>query len=168
MAKITTAGGDSCPYLQISINITGGVVTFDATKDIVVPFLQNITINNSTNIYSYNIFCADEQKITTTASNSIETTAVLDDVVWFGDAAVPVALDAQSYGILKLASNKQLVAFKLWLNDADGTAAAGSGKTNVTGYGYISGVAPTASAQAPIWISPLTIAVDGNLTYTKL
>ena len=105
-------------------------------------------------------------KITTTASNSIETTAVMDDGVWFGDGP-DVALDAQSYGILKIAGDKMLVGFKLYLNDADGTAATGSGKPYITGYGYISGVAPTASAEAPIWTSPLTIAVDGNIIWQR-
>jgi hypothetical protein len=32
------------------------------------------------------------------------------------------------------------------------------------GKGYITGLAPTISASAPVWVSPVTITVDGEFT----
>jgi hypothetical protein len=36
-----------------------------------------------------------------------------------------------------------------------------------TGVGYISSLAPTVSPEAPVWVSPMTLAVDGDMTVGK-
>ena len=59
-----------------------------------------------------------------------------------------------------MSNNKNKVEFSLYLGDNDdGT----NGKT-ISGEGYITGLAPTVSADAPVWVSPITITVDGEYT----
>jgi hypothetical protein len=43
------------------------------------------------------------------------------------------------------------------------TSTGGAGKT-ITGVAYITGLAPTVSADAPVWVSPVTLTVTGNYT----
>ena len=42
--------------------------------------------------------------------------------------------------------------------DLDGTA----GKRFYQGTGYITSIAPTVNPEAPVWVSPMTIAVTGD------
>jgi hypothetical protein len=59
-----------------------------------------------------------------------------------------------------MSNDKTLVNFSLYLGD---TSASAEGKT-ISGEGYITGLAPTVSADSPVWISPITITVDGSYT----
>jgi len=44
-------------------------------------------------------------------------------------------------------------------DESDGS----TGKT-ISGKGYITGLAPTVSADSPVWVSPITITVTGDYT----
>jgi len=66
-------------------------------------------------------------------------------------------------GIIGLSTQKVLVDFDLFLGKTDG----GAGGTTMSGKGYITGLAPTVSADAPVWVSPITITVDGEYTITQ-
>jgi hypothetical protein len=59
-----------------------------------------------------------------------------------------------------LSKNKIKVVFELYLGDTDSGAA---GKT-ISGSGYVTGLAPTVSADSPVWVSPVTITVTGDFT----
>jgi len=69
-------------------------------------------------------------------------------------------LPADVLGIFGMSNAKTLVNFSLYLGD---TSASAEGKT-ISGEGYITGLAPTVSADSPVWISPITITVDGSYT----
>jgi hypothetical protein len=67
---------------------------------------------------------------------------------------------AKTKGIFGLSKDKELVSFALYMGDeSDGSA----GKT-VSGSGYVTGLAPTVSADSPVWVSPFTITVTGDYT----
>jgi hypothetical protein len=53
-----------------------------------------------------------------------------------------------------------LVEFQLYLGD---TSTGSAGKT-LGGFGYITGLAPTVSADAPVWVSPVTLTISGDYT----
>lgn len=67
---------------------------------------------------------------------------------------------ATAFGVFGLSVNKSKVSFSLYLGDTDGGS---TGKT-ITGSGYITGLAPTVSADSPVWVSPITITVTGEYT----
>jgi len=67
---------------------------------------------------------------------------------------------AVAAGIFGLSKDKTLVDFTLFLGK---TSAGAAGKT-ITGNGYITGLAPTVSADSPVWVSPITLTVTGDYT----
>jgi hypothetical protein len=153
MARITVNTTGTQPILLVSANIANV-----NANSLSVTCLQDITVTNSTGIYSYTDFCStDMNKITTPADNEISTNMVLDGTVYFGNAGA-TANTAPFYGVAGLSENKVNISWKLFLN---GNA---NGAYYYTGTGYISSLAPTVAPENPVWISPMSIAVDGAIT----
>ena len=153
MARITVNTTGTQPILQVSTD-TSNV----ANAALSVTCLQDITVTNSTGIYSWTDFCStDMNKITTPADNEVSTNMVLDGLVYFGNANA-TANTATYYGVAGLSENKVNISWKLYLN---GNA---NGAYYYTGTGYVSSLAPTVSPEAPVWVSPMSIAVDGTIT----
>lgn len=153
MARITVNTTGTQPILLVSTD-TSNV----ANASLAVTCLQDITVTNSTGIYSYTDFCStDMNKITTPADNEISTNMVLDGTVYFGNSSAGNTT-AAFYGVAGLSENKVNISWKLYLN---GNA---NGAFYYTGTGYVSSLAPTVSPEAPVWISPMSIAVDGQIT----
>lgn len=153
MARITVNTTGTQPILQVSTD-TSNV----ANAALSVTCLQDITVTNSTGIYSWTDFCStDMNKITTPADNEVSTNMVLDGLVYFGNASA-TANTATYYGVAGLSENKVNISWKLFLN---GNA---NGAYYYTGTGYVSSLAPTVSPEAPVWVSPMSIAVDGTIT----
>jgi hypothetical protein len=86
---------------------------------------------------------------------------VLDQVSFFGSNTSAVSASvAPEKGIFGLSKFKTKINFSLFLGNTD---SGGAGKT-ITGAGYVTGLAPTVSADSPVWVSPITITVDGDYT----
>jgi len=156
MAYIYPAPGVS--GVQATLNIE---IEADATNDsLLVPALQDITVNAANDVFTWTQLDATaKQQIATTSTNSLGMNLVLDGDSFFGDG-VSASTTASGKGIFGMSTAKSKVEFSLYLGDNDdGTA----GKT-VSGVGYITGLAPTVSADAPVWVSPITITVDGEYT----
>lgn len=153
MARITTNTTGTQPVIEISTD-TSNV----ANAALSIVCLQDITITNSTGVYSYTTFCTpDMNKLSTPADNEISVNMVLDGEVYFGNSSA-TANTAANYGVSDISINKIPVSFKVYYN---GTA---NGAFYTEGVGFVTSLAPTVSPDAPVWISPLTIAVDGSLT----
>ena len=136
-------------------------VSADATNDsLSVPSLQDITVNAANDVFTWTqLDTGSKKQVATTATNSISMNLVLDQETFFGDGT-SAAGTASLKGIFGMSTDKDLVEFSLYLGDeSDGTA----GKT-ISGTGYITGLAPTVSADAPVWVSPITITVTGDYT----
>jgi hypothetical protein len=154
MAQMTTNTTGTQPVLEIKVLGDTAVLT--------VPCLQDVTINASTGVYSYTAFCsADVKKLTTPGDNAIETNVVIDDVAFFGDATA-TANSAPRLGIFGISQNKVEIEFTLyWAGKTAGDDYIS------TGTGFISSLAPTVSPEAPLWITPMSIAVNGSMTTSK-
>lgn len=165
MARITTNTSGTQPSIVITSNvsISGNDYTpnFNTSDDIIVPQVQDLTVTNSTGVYSYTTFSdRDTRKLSTPADNTISTNVVIDDTTWFG-SGTPATGNAQSQGLQYISSNKVLVGFKMYWNDDDGV---GAGARYRQGVGFITNLAPAVSPDAPVWVTPLEIAVDGFYT----
>lgn len=153
MARITVNTTGTQPILQISLD-TSNV----ANAPLSVTCLQDITITNSTGVYSYTDFCnTDMQKLTTPADNEVSTNLVIDSLGFFGNVAAGNTTAAY-YGVAGISGAKKEISWKLFMN---GNA---NGALYYTGTGFISSLAPTVSPEAPVWVTPLTIAVDGSMS----
>lgn len=137
---------------EVTLTISVNGVTADTGMS--VPALQDVTINNANDVFTWTTLdYGSKRQIATTATNSLGMNIVLDETTFFGNAAAG-ATTAAYLGIFGLSKNKTFVDFDLFI---------GEGRT-VSGSGYITGLAPTVSADSPVWISPITLTVDGDYT----
>ena len=147
MAYINVSAPTTRAVLQIS---TASIA--NTTSGYVVPALQDITINNANGEFRWQqLDNVSELVVPTVSSNSITGNFVLDPTVFFtGSAGVD--------GLFDLSADKAKVYVRVYFNGLF------TGAKFVSGSGYITNLAPTTNPGAPVWISPLTVSVDGELT----
>lgn len=154
MAYIYPAPGVNGVQATLTISIAAN----GSDTGYTVPALQDVTVNAANDVFTWTqLDSASKLQIATTATNSLSMNIVLDQTAFFGDGTTP-ATDADHKGIWGLSTDKDLVDFDLYLGD---TSTGGNGKT-ISGQGYITGLAPTVSADQPVWVSPITITVTGD------
>ena len=157
MAYIYPAPGVPTKQSTLKISVAANSAS---TPELTVPALQDVTVNASNDTFSWTqLDKGSKLQIATTATNSLSMNIVLDQTVFFGDAT-EVSGEADFKGIFGCSTAKDLLDFELYLGD---TSAGAEGKT-ISGKGYITGLAPTVSADSPVWVSPITITVDGDYT----
>lgn len=122
-----------------------------------VPALQDVTVNAANDVFTWTqLDQTAKLQIATTSTNSLSMNIVLDQAIFFGTGNDTDT--AEGLGIFGLSVNKNKIDFELYLGDTDDGS---SGKT-ISGSGYVTGLAPTVSADAPVWVTPITITVDGE------
>lgn len=173
MARITVNESGTYPVILLSTTIGNTAQleagNIDAANVLAVTCLQDVTITASTGIYSYVDFCSpDINKLTTPADNEVSMNVVIDPTVYFG--ANIANTGASDRGLAVISQNKIPVQFLcVWnynLNYANIVGGNISNLSNVyysSGKGYITNLAPTAAPDAPVWVTPVTIAVDGTM-----
>ncbi len=161
MAYIYPAPGVASAEVVLTVSVASN----GADPGLVVPALQDITLNAANDVFTWTQLDETAKlQIATTSTNSISMNLVLDQATFFGtgdgaDAGSDINR-ADEYGLFNLSKDKVKIDFDLYLGDTD---SGGSGKT-VSGSGYITGLAPTVSADSPVWVSPITITVTGEYT----
>ena len=151
-------------YINPSPGVSGKQVTLTLFVDGVsgdpgmsLPALQDVTVNNSNDVFTWTQLDSGSKKnVATTATNSLDMNIVLDELTFFGNAAA-TANTAAKLGVFNLSKNKSYVDFNLFIGDG----------VTISGLGYVTGLAPTVSADAPVWVTPITITVDGDYTVTS-
>ena len=149
MSYINPSPGVTGREVTLTLSVNG--VTADAGMS--VPALQDVTVNNANDVFTWTqLDVGSKLQLATTATNGLDMNIVLDEVTFFGSN--PSGVTAAELGVFGLSKNKTLVDFDLFI---------GEGRT-ISGSGYVTGLAPTVSADAPVWVSPITITVDGDYT----
>lgn len=140
---ILSAAGSTNPILTLKVN---GV-----TGDLDIPSLQDVTINNGRDVFSWSQLNESAKlQVPTTSTNSISTTIVVEEKTFFGDALATTG-SAAKLGIFGLQNAATKVNFEINL-----------GAKVISGVGYITGLAPTVSADSPVWTTPVTVTVSGE------
>jgi hypothetical protein len=141
------------------VQMTLAVKVSTDTASLSVPAVQDITINNANDVFTWTqLDSGSKQQVPTTATNDLSFNIVLDQTAFFGSG---IGADvAVKDGLFGLSKNKQLIQFTLYLGD---TSTGAAGKT-LTGNAYVTGLAPTVSADSPVWVSPVTLTVTGDYT----
>lgn len=151
MARITTNTTGTQPVIKISMSS-------DMSSAITVPFVQDLTVTNATGVYSYTTFdVADQQKLSTPANNEIATNIVIDEDAYFGTTG-STGTTAAAKGLVNLSGAKDRLHFEVYYNGES------TGSRFTKGQGFITNLAPKTSPTAPVWVTPLNIAVDGGFT----
>ena len=159
MARITTNTTGTQPVIVIGLT---GANLADANVSITIPYIQDLTITNSTGVYAYTDFTdVDQRKLSTPADNKLSTNVVVDNIAYFGNSSA-TANTAAAFGIASLSTNKNTLDFKVYWN---GTAA---NAYFYSGSGFVTNLAPKTSPTAPVWVTPLDIAVDGAFTVAQV
>ena len=129
---------------------------------LLIPSLQDVTVNAANDVFTWTqLDAAAKKQIATTSTNSLGMNLVVNQGSFFGTGTNPTTTAAGA-GVIGLSTQKALVEFDLYMGDeSDGTA----GKI-LNGTGYITGLAPTVSADSPVWVSPITITLDSDYTIT--
>ena len=155
MSYIYPAPGNS--GAQVTLKVYAVSKATDATG-LAIPALQDVTLNAANDVYTWTqLDSASKLQIATTATNSLGMNLVLEEASFFGSGS---GSTAAAKGIFGLSKDKTIVEFELSMGDnSDGTA----GKI-ISGKGYVTGLAPTVSADSPVWVSPITITVTGDYT----
>lgn len=173
MARITVNETDTHPMILISTTVGNGTQlaagNISGTDVLKVSCLQDVTITASTGIFSYVDFCSpDTNKLPTPADNEISMNIVIDSDIYFGANIANVG--ASDQGLAQLSQDKVPVQFLcVWNYDAsvanvtNGNIANLSNVYYSSGKGFVSSLAPTAAPDAPVWVTPITIAVDGTM-----
>jgi len=154
MAYIYPAPGVTGSEVTLTLSDNSGTLT----GDLVMPALQDVTVNAANDVFTWTQLDETAKlQVATTSTNSLAMNLVLDQDTFFGTGA---AGTLAGQGLFDSSVNKTLVDFDLFLGK---TSSGGAGKT-LSGSGYITGLAPTVSADAPVWVSPITITVTGEYT----
>lgn len=144
----------------VQATLTISVASNGSDSGMSVPALQDITVNAANDVFTWTqLDSTAKLQIATTSTNSLSGNIVLDQTTFFGDSTATSGTAAK-VGIFGLSNDKTKVAFELYLGDTDGGT---TGKT-ISGEGYVTGLAPTVSADSPVWVSPFTITVTGEYT----
>jgi len=162
MAYINPASGTTS---QIVLKIQAGNLlgnTTIASGNITVPALQDVTVNNSNDVFTWSQLDATaKQQVATTSTNSLAMSLVVDPTTFFGTNVSAAQSDTTaSQGIMGLSRNKTLVTFSLKMQE-------GATDYYLKGQGFVTGLAPTLTADAPVWVTPATITVTGEYTVSS-
>lgn len=154
MAVINVSAGSEA-VLELApvgeIAVAGNVLT--------VPYMQDITITNSTGVFRWQTLdSTSESAAATPATNQISLNVVVDDDAFFGDAALSANGAVIETGIFGVSNSKTKVSFRAYFDGTD------SGSKYLEGNAFISGLAPTVNPGAPVWVTPVTLEVDGDFT----
>lgn len=165
MAYINPAPGTSSQIVLELDKASAATITGDpptaialSASLITVPALQDVTVNNANDVFTWSQLDATAKKqVATTATNSIDLNLVVDDAIFFGTTLNAASTNTTAeQGLMGLSRNKTKIAFALKMRENS------SADRWLVGQGYITGLAPTLSADAPVWVSPVTITVDGE------
>lgn len=158
MAYINPAPG-TANQVVLTIEVASSDSDITQTTPLTVPALQDITINASNDVFTWSQLDSTAKKqVATTSTNSISMNCVVDDATFFGTTLASVVTDTiAAQGLMGASRNKTLINFSLKF--LEGTA-----DRYIKGVGYITGLAPTVSADSPVWVTPITITVSGEYT----
>ena len=141
----------SAPTSNAIVQIATATIASTSTGYI-VPALQDVTINNAAGVFNWTQLDTFAQlAVSTPATNSITANMVLDSTTFFtGSNSVA--------GLFDLSNDATEIQFRVYFN------GRGAGSKYVSGSGFITNLAPTVNPTAPVWVSPITISVNGDLT----
>ena len=128
-----------------------------ATNGFVVPLVQDITVTASPGTVRYSTLdSTSSSAFTTVNENEVSFNMLLDDDAFFGLANT--VNKVVNDGLFTTSTSKTEIHFSV--------AFEGDTSTDnyIKGQGFIGGLAPNASLEQAVWISPGTIIVNGELT----
>ena len=158
-------GPGSSNQIVLTLDVADSVtdVTQSATP-LTVAGLQDVTVNASNDVFTWSqLDKTAKQQVATTATNSLSMNLVVDDAIFFGTSLSAAATGTiAEQGLMGCSRNKTLINFILKFVESGSNQSTAD--RFIKGVGYITGLAPTVSADSPVWVTPVTITVSGEYT----
>ncbi len=157
MAVINVTSGNQAILTlgNTALNAATGVIT----AGMQVPFVQDITVNATPGTVRYSTLdSTSSSAFTTVNENSISLNVLVDEAVMFGTPGNTTNSVAKN-GLLPTSIAKTEVFFSVSV-----TGSGTAGDINLNGKGFIGGLAPSASIDGAVWLSPMEIIVNGELS----
>ena len=151
------AVNETAEFVRLDINASGtfadaNAAMADTANVMTVPALQDITVNATPGTFEWQqLDSLSSQIVTTPSTNSLSVNMVLDPTTFFDGAG-------STDGIFDITNAKTEVYFRMYWQGAVST------DRYIEGSGYLSGLSPTVSATAPVWVSPIEVLVTGSYT----
>ena len=157
-------GPGSSNQITLSLDVASDSSDVTQAAAISIAGLQDITVNASNDVFTWSQLDSTAKKqVATTATNSISMNLVVDDALFFGTSLTAAATGtAAEQGLMGFSRNKTLINFILKF--VEGGSNQATADRYIKGVGYITGLAPTVSADSPVWVTPVTITVSGEYT----
>lgn len=156
MATINVTAGSQA---ILTLGNTQPLATPGAAGSLSIPFLQDVTISAAPGTVRYSTLdSSSSSAFTTVNENSVSCNMLVDDLVMFGNSSATTNSVALN-GLFETSKAKTEIHFAV---SFEGTGTTGD--TFWRGTGFIGGLAPTASIDQAVWISPMEIIVNGELT----
>ena len=156
MAVINVTSGNQAILTlgNTALNAATGVIT----NGMQVPFVQDITVNATPGTVRYSTLdSTSSSAFTTVNENSISLNVLVDEAVMFGSSNITNSVAKN--GLLPTSIAKTEVFFSVSV-----TGSGTAGDINLNGKGFIGGLAPSASIDGAVWLSPMEIIVNGELS----
>ena len=154
MAVINITAGSQA---ILTLGNTSALAIPGAAGGLALPTVQDVTVNAGTQTVRYSTLDSSASSAFTTVNeNEVTLNMLVDEEAFFGSANSTNLV--ANVGLLTQSINKTETFFTVAFEGAD------SGDYYISGKGFIGGLAPSASIDAAVWISPMTIVVNGELT----
>ena len=128
------------------------------TNGLEVPLLQDVTVSTSPGTVRYSTLDSTASSaFTTVVENEITFNMLLDETTFFGDGS-DANNTVKNVGLWSTSNSKTEIFFSIAFEGKASTDYYFAGK------GFIGGIAPTASIDQAVWLSPGSIIINGNLT----
>ena len=155
MATINVTAGSQA---ILTLGTSQAMARPGGTDGLVVPLRQDLTISATPGTVRYSTLdSSSSSAFTTVNENEVSFNMLVDEAVMFGTGG-STANDIADNGLFTTSKNKTQINFSVAFEGADSTDHYWEG------VGFIGGLAPTASIEGAVWLSPGSIIVNGELT----
>ena len=156
MAVINVTSGSQA---VLTLGTTDAMSLPGGTDGLIIPLMQDVTVSATTGTVRYSVLSSPSSSAFTTVNeNSVTLNMLLDGAVFFGDGA-SATNTITNKGLLETSIDKTEIFWSVAFNEGNTT-----GEYYVKGKGFLTGLTPTSSMDAAIWISPMEIVVNGEIT----
>ena len=155
MAVINVTSGSQA---VLTLGTTDAMSLPGGTNGVIIPLMQDVTVSATTGSVRYSVLSSPSSSAFTTVNeNSVTLNMLLDGAVFFGDGTSTNTITNK--GLLETSIDKTEIFWSVAFNEGNTT-----GEYYVKGKGFLTGLTPTSSMDAAIWISPMEIVVNGEIT----
>jgi hypothetical protein len=151
------------------INVSGSTVeatvvisdkgsSYSASTSLTLLNLNDISLTNTQGTFRYSCLDTQSEKVVTTvATNSVALNLVIDEDQFFGTGSGTSPIIEK--GLFGTSNEKTEIDFRIYFEGITVT-----GNKYIDGTGFITGLTPTVNPGSPLWVTPVTIEVNGELT----